>query len=373
MRCSREVLLVNVLAPARRVLVRTPSWLGDFVACEPVLRALHELWSAHGVADRLTFAGPAPFLALLDGAFDGVHRVAVARGADPELRAWRGHDVALLLDGSWRSSWAAFRAGIPERVGWAGGARAPLLTLAPTPSLERGATPLGRGIHGRAPRRLPRPFGATCVELAALAGLTVRDRAPRFAAQADAKRRVAERLRAQGFDPSQPFILVNAGARAGSSKAADPEVLARVARALGLPVVIACAPGEEANARATRAALEFRDSCRPIPRVLLLDDPPASLAELVAAIDLSTVCTTADSGPRHVAQALGKRTIVLCGPTDPRHTAEHGARITVLWSAVDCGPCHREMCPRTGAEERLCMRSIDVSALEAEEDRVAVG
>ncbi|MCY2961626.1 MAG: glycosyltransferase family 9 protein [Planctomycetota bacterium] len=349
---------MRILVPPTRVLIRAPSWLGDFVACEPVLRALCARWTADRRADRLTIAAPAPFLALLDGRFEGVRRLPIARGAAPDTASWRAHDVALLLDGSWRSAWGALRAGIPERIGWSSGGRSVLLTSAVRPALERGAIPLGLGIHGRGGRRLPRPFAAACVELVALAGLDVRDRAPRLEPEAAALVRAEDRLRARGVDPRSPFVLVNAGARPGSAKAADPDLLARIARSSALPLVLACGPGEEANARATLARLSRS-------RAVLLDDPPPPLPDLLALLALSTGCITADSGPRHLAQALAKPTIVVCGPTDPRHTAEHGTDVSILRAEVECGPCHREVCPNSGERERLCMRSIDANAIRA--------
>jgi len=347
---------VRLLVPPARVLVRAPSWLGDFVAAEPVMRALHARWRAAGCADRLTIAAPAPFLELVAWKFKGARTLATPRGATPSASTWRGHDVALLLDGSLRSAWAAFAAGIPHRVGWASGLRGPLLTLAARPALERGAVPLGLGVPGRWPRRLPRPFASACVELAALAGLDVRERAPRLLAHVDARTRMRERLARHGVDAQAPFVLVNAGARPGSAKGADPERIGRALAGLDVPIVLACGPGEEANARATAAALAGA-------RVVLLDDPAPALGELLALIASARVVVTPDSGPRHLAQAFPKRAVVLCGPTDPRHTAEYHAPVVVLRAEVECGPCHREACPLTGERERLCMRSIDAAEL----------
>jgi heptosyltransferase-2 len=144
---------------------------------------------------------------------------------------------------------------------------------------------------------------------------------------------------------------VNAGARPGSAKAADPAALALFARRQGSRIVLACGPGEEANARATWSALA--DS-----RAVLLDDPPLDLAGLTALIALANALITADSGPRHLAQALGKPVTVLFGPTDPRHTSEHAANVRSVRAELDCSPCHREVCPLHGEAERACMRRL---------------
>jgi len=340
---------MRLLVPPRRILVRAPSWLGDFVACEPVLRALERRYASAGCADRITIAAPAPFLELLGPRYERSRRLACPRSVDPDPRPWRGHDVALLFDGSFRSAWTAVRAGIPERIGWSGGARSAVLTCPARPASERGGTPLGLGIHGRGRRRLPRPFATACIELASLAGLDVADRVPRIEPDPAALERARARFARRGVDPDAPFLALNAGGRAGSSKAADPNVLARLAREYRMPIVLVCGPGEEPNARAALAAL--RDA-----RATLLDDPPPDLAELVAILSLSAGCVTADSGPRHLARALGKPITVVFGPTDPRHTAEHVGDERHVRTQIDCGPCHRERCPLDGDRQRACMR-----------------
>jgi heptosyltransferase-2 len=52
-----------------------------------------------------------------------------------------------------------------------------------------------------------------------------------------------------------------------------------------------------------------------------------------------------DTGPRHIAVALGVPAVVLIGPTDPRHTAHQLERQRVLREDVACSPCGLETCP----------------------------
>ena len=67
---------------------------------------------------------------------------------------------------------------------------------------------------------------------------------------------------------------------------------------------------------------------------------------------------TADSGPRHLAVGLERPLVVVAGPTDPRHTADHLERTALLRVRVPCGPCHRERCPLAGAEHHACMARV---------------
>jgi heptosyltransferase-2 len=52
-----------------------------------------------------------------------------------------------------------------------------------------------------------------------------------------------------------------------------------------------------------------------------------------------------DSGPRHVAAALGRPALVVMGPTDPRHGASQGAVQRILREDVPCSPCQLRVCP----------------------------
>jgi ADP-heptose:LPS heptosyltransferase len=285
-------------------VLRAPSRLGDFVMAEPVARALD-------LQGGGTWIAPAAFFALVEGRFPNLRRVALASRGDERVQLYRGHARALLLNGSWRSAWCAFAAGVAERVGLSSHMRGALLTAPITPA-----------------RPAPRPFTQVCVEVALHAGLEVRDRRPRLES-------------APAAQPA-PFVLVNAGSRPGSAKGFVPAHLSAILERIELPAKLVCARGEE----------------YPGAEVV-------GLPELASLAARAAVVLTTDGGARHVCSAAGAPTLVLYGPTDRRHTSEHGPRERGLSIAVDCGPCHRETCRWTGADERACLTGIDPARVAA--------
>src|SRR6185503_11319187 len=139
--------------------------------------------------------------------------------------------------------------------------------------------------------------------------------------------------------------LVNAGARLGSAKGVPGElwraVLGELARRTALPLLLVCGPGEGAALAAAHPGLAT---------ARVVNDPPAALPELAALCAEAELVLTADSGPRHVARAVGAAIVSVAGPTDPRHTAGARRREELVRTLVACGPCHRELCPLYGAE-----------------------
>jgi heptosyltransferase-2 len=334
--------------------VRLPSWLGDLVACEPALRALaHRLGCAEG--SGLSLVAPRQLLPILDGILPGARRIP-QEGRSAECAAdWRGHDVAILFTNSFRSAWTAWRAGIPRRVGWARDGRRFLLTDSITPALERGGLPLGLGLKGTGRRVLPRPFGATCIELANLVGAEVRDRWPRVTA-GEWPDSLASWEHRDG-----EFLLVNAGCRPGSTKGIPPELLGQALRgvaALEIPILIVGGPGEEAAVNAVLEAAGPLD----VPLHAALPEAP-SLPELSALCARARVAWTADAGPLHILRANRTPRVVLQGSTDPRHTAENLQGEIRLRTQVDCGPCHREVCSQPEPQRMRCMGEIDPARL----------
>lgn len=327
-----------------RILVSLPGWVGDVVMATPALRALRQRFpGAH-----LTAHGKRHLLTLLEGSplVDEVVS-APARGARALLTAARDlrvmhHDWCVLLAESERAALLARLAGIPLRAG--------LFHTAPRRWLLSHPVPRVRSAGGRLARfsmierylHLTRALGAP--DDGDRMELSVLDRA---------RESVDERLAAAGLEPGGPLVVVVPGAAFGAAKAWLPDRFGAAARELGAHlgarVVLAPGPGEE------RLASEVMGHAGLVG--VSLDAPCLDLAELTALIDRATLVLTNDTGPRSIAVARRRPTVVVAGPTDQAYTAHHREDQRVLAADVPCRPCHRGVCPI----DHRCMAGVSVA------------
>jgi heptosyltransferase-1 len=86
------------------------------------------------------------------------------------------------------------------------------------------------------------------------------------------------------------------------------------------------------------------------------------LKELTAVIAGAKAVVSNDSGPMHIAAALGKPVIAIFGPTDPEKTGPYGWQtsnaLNVISTKVPCGPCRKRSC-----DELICMDKIQVKSV----------
>ncbi len=336
----------RVASAPRHLLVVLPNPIGDAVMATPALRALREQLPD----TRITWAGrPGPQAALEGLDFrDGVVPLAgpMAKGMRAPGRAGRflrrlGADTAVLFPNSFSSAWMARVARIPTRIGSTLHGRSLLLT-------HRVALPMrkGQAEDGLAPRSMVAHY----FDLLRPLGIEPTDGRPEVQVTSfdDA---LADR-RLQAIDDSLPLIAVNPGAAFGDTKVLPPDRIAGAIKALRtntpVCVLVLCGPGEERLARET-ADLIATD-------VLPTHDSLAGIGELKALLQRVRVLLTADSGPRHLAEALRVPTVVWMGPTDPRWS-EHSTAAVVRNEALPCLGCHRTRCP-IGLP---CMGELDVA------------
>ncbi len=69
-----------------------------------------------------------------------------------------------------------------------------------------------------------------------------------------------------------------------------------------------------------------------------------TLWEMIEWVRLSSMMVTNDTGPMHIAAALGRPVVAVFGPTDPMRTGPYGQVEHVLREALECAPCRRPEC-----------------------------
>ncbi|MEP6992968.1 MAG: lipopolysaccharide heptosyltransferase II [Acidobacteriota bacterium] len=309
-------------------LVIAPNWIGDAVMSLPTIRALRRQYAG----DRMTvLARPGP--AAIYRAQGDANEVLVRASFSADVLALRARrfDEAWLLPNSMRAALLAFLSGASRRLGYATDRRGWLLTHAPPPPPQT--------------RHQLRDYDG----LLRLAGVPPDVDPPRLRIPDPAAQRAREAVSAAGLTPAQFAVLCPASASAGT-KRWPPERFASLAdrlAPLGYGCAVAVGPGEggvaEAVGRSAHAALP-----------VLGEDLDA--VELAAVFGLARVVVSNDSGPAHLAAAVGTPVVAFFGPTDPGRTAPSGAPVRILDRYVFCSPCFLEVCPY-GHE---CMREITV-------------
>lgn len=92
---------------------------------------------------------------------------------------------------------------------------------------------------------------------------------------------------------------------------------------------------------------------RPLPVINLVEK--TVLRDLTAVFSQAVLAIGSDSGPMHIASAVGRPVISLWGSTSARRSAPYGSEALVLQSQVGCSPCYRRKCPGLNT---VCMAGI---------------
>ena len=190
----------------------------------------------------------------------------------------------------------------------------------------------------------------TYKELIAPLGIAESDLAPCLFVQEEEIVRAWEFLKRFGVEKGQKLIGVNAGAAYGSAKCWLPERFQSVAKRL-------------AEADPSHVVLFFGDATLKTQMGRLCTAPrmvnlagQTSLRELMALIKVCSILLTNDSGPMHIADALGTPLLALFGSTDPIATGPYSQREEIIQKEVACAPCFKRTCPI----DFPCMKKIGV-------------
>ncbi len=167
-------------------------------------------------------------------------------------------------------------------------------------------------------------------------------------------------FRSNGLNDLQPTTTIQCGGAYGDSKRWPPSQAARLAQMIhdqwGHNVVIHCGPAERHEAHVTETTADRRY----VRSMARCDQLPIALSRGLLA--RSTLAISTDSGPRHLAIALGIPTVTLFGPTDPQASASDFAHETIVTRDMGCSPCWHRSCP---LQHNDCMNGLTAALVFA--------
>jgi lipopolysaccharide heptosyltransferase I len=316
---------IELPTPPQRILIIKPSALGDVVHTLPVLNLLRRRWPGAHIAWVVDGA----FASLLEGhrQLDEVIRFDRRRFG----RGWRdpgaavglfefmsnlrrgAFDLVLDLQGLLRSGWMTMRTRAPVRVGFSNARELAHLFYThrvPVDSPEQHA--VDRYLN------LCETIGCGREPIEFNFRVTDEDR----------------RHVAQLAGDDRPYAVLLPGTN-WPTKRWPVEYFAALVGPLrqrfGLESVVA-------------GGSDVADIAAQIPRATNLVGQTSNLRQLVALLARADLVIANDSGPMHIAAALGRPLVTMFGPTNPLRTGPYGRLDSVVRLDIPCSPCYSRRC-----------------------------
>jgi heptosyltransferase I len=336
-----------------RLLIVRLGALGDIVHALPAAAALREAFPDA----RLDWLVDAKHRALLDLVPVIDTRIAV------DSRAWSGpraplavvrelrrtqYDIAFDLQGLIKSAAFARASGARRVIGYTQPhLREPAARFFYTEQVDAGADDSGHVVFK---------------SLAILRLLNLpHETAPRFPLSQTESHVPACTRQLLGLWPDEPFVLINPGA-AWPNKRWPAERFGALAREIrtrhGWKSAVLWGPDEETLAAQVAASSSGAAEMA----------PATSLADLVALARAARLLISGDTGPIHLAAAVGTPVVGIYGPTDPRRNGPWDPSDECVSRFAHCACHHQRRC----RVQRWCLTDIEVAeVVDAVERRLA--
>jgi heptosyltransferase-2 len=372
-----------------RILVRGTNWLGDAVMTTSALlrlrekfpearitllcpEKLRELWLNHPAVDAVISFAPGENVFAVAKKLRSFRTGTTARedGGSSTGNPLTGFDLALVLPNSPRSALEVFLAGIPQRIGYARPWRNFFLTQTVAPRAgavkmhKRTVEEIRRLISAEKIGNLKSEIGNAAhqvheyLHLAAALGVNPEPLPPQLAVTTEEIEAAKKKFGLANV--SQPIFGLNPGAEYGPAKRWPAEKFIAAAKEIQKQTncvwLIFGARGDAALASQIESGI--RQSLFAARNVC----GQTTLRELMALLKVCRVLLTNDTGPMHVAAALGTPVVVPFGSTSPELTGPGlpgDMRHRLLKSDVPCSPCFLRECPI----DFRCMHGISVEGV----------
>lgn len=335
---AQSLLLPNLPHNANVLIVRLRS-IGDVVLTLPALQALHE-WRPDLRIHMLVEPLSAP---LLEG-HPAIAEVIVLRKFWETVRQLRQRkfSIAFNMHGGPTSAFLTRLSGAPVRVCWAQRQYSWFYNV---------HVPIHFPVAGRiemhtAEHRLQQLLYTSLPEVPLPAA--------KVYVNADAAERVRRKLAEQGIGPGRPYAVIRPGA-SQANKRWPTERFAAIAQWLreahGVATVVNLGPGDE------QITAEVR---RHFVRLgVIMSD--LDLRGLVALLAGSSLFIGNDTGPTHVAAALGKKSVVIFGASDSKVWSPWKTEHRLIENPFPCKKCPQGKCESLGASQ--CIFAISVEQI----------
>lgn len=328
----------------KRVVVRGTNWVGDSVMTLPALRALRRVLPEA----RITLVVRPGAKGIFSDA-DFVDELLIydrrnVLSALSQVREWRQRqfDLAVLFQNAFEAALIPFLAGVPLRLGYATESRQALLT-------HPLALPDWRSSRHEVFYYL---YLITALEQLLFGTSTICETTPDPSLQiSDVRKAEAENLlRTYGVRAGEPVVALCPGSINSRAKRWPAEAYAALGDRLidSHRQVLLIGSADEAD-----VTQEVAKRMHQSPVVLT---GKTSLDQITAVLSLVDLVVTNDTGPAHIAAALGRPTLVIFGPTNPLTTRPFAPEAEILRHPPDCAPCMLRDCPI----DHRCMTAITV-------------
>ncbi len=315
----------------KKILVRTPNWVGDAVMTLPALQALGELYNGAEIS-ILAKKAVIPIYENNPAVADIIEYQADYKGLkgrfqlSKKLRTEQ-FQLAVLFQNAFDAAFISFLSRIPERVGYGRDMRSSLLTEA-VPFTDE----IKKLHHIDYYLNIIKSLGMADKEKRPWPRLY-----PRAAELAEAESFISKKGLA-----GKPLIGAAPGASFGPAKMWAPERFAesliKLSEDTGAVPLIFGGPGD---IKVTDKVFELiRDK---VPSAQNLAGK-TTLRQCIALLNKLSLFITNDSGAMHMAAALSVPTVALFGSTDPMLTGPTGKHTSVVIKKTPCSPCFERVC-----------------------------
>ncbi|HKZ72144.1 MAG TPA: D-glycero-beta-D-manno-heptose 1,7-bisphosphate 7-phosphatase [Nitrospirota bacterium] len=319
-------------APRRRILIVKPSSLGDIIHSLPVLWELRRLYpGAHiGWVVKEAWRDIIADNPLLDEV------IVLKKGVGGFLSAVKnirkaGYDTVIDLQGLFRSGLMTLLSGASEKTGFSNARELAHLFYNHTVAVPPGTVhAVERYLEILKPIQNDRPHFPLYTDI-------------------DDAEWVKDFLRTNNLSHARPLIAVNPSARWEKKRwpiTSYAALINQLIRELKAGIIILGSKEDIPLAE----KISFLASGRPV-----VSAGKTSLKTLPALLERVDLLVTNDSGPMHIAAALGTPVVALFGPTNPGLTGPYGDGHIVIRKEMECSPCLRGPCIHG---RPICMEAI---------------